>query len=182
MPGIVRWLGATAENKIIETPAGFVDIVPTLCDLLEIDPPENLDGTSILPLLKGEPFNRTNPLYWFFYRTVPEIAVRVGDYMVLGLDNDTLPRTHSFAQGDLEYISSMKIKDYELYNVKNDFSQQEDLFKNHANKKNLKLLIDNKLNELQTNIYPWKDLPMYLDRRRRPKSKMAAFGKNNGGI
>lgn len=182
VPGIVRWHGTTTENRIIETPAGFVDIVPTLCDLLEIDPPENLDGTSILPLLKGEPFNRTNPLYWFFYRTVPEIAVRAGDYMVLGLDNDTLPRTHSFAQGDLEYISSMKIKDYELYNVKNDFSQQEDLFKNHADKKNLKLLIDNKLNELQTNMYPWKDLPMYLDRRRRPKSKMAAFGKRNGGI
>ncbi|RPG65693.1 MAG: hypothetical protein CBC81_004000 [Flavobacteriaceae bacterium TMED121] len=76
----------------------------------------------------------------------------------------------------------MKIKDYELYNVKNDFSQQEDLFKNHADKKNLKLLIDNKLNELQTNMYPWKDLPMYLDRRRRPKSKMAAFDKRNGGI
>ena len=182
VPGIVRWHGITNENKIIETPAGFVDIVPTFCELLKIDPPENLDGTSILPLLKGKPFKRNNPLFWFFYRTVPEIAVRIGDYMVLGLDNDTLPRTHSFAQGDLEYISSMKIKDYELYNLKNDFSQQEDLFKNHPNKKNLKLLIDNKLNELQANIYPWKDLPLYLERRRRPKSKMAAFSKRNGGL
>ena len=182
VPGIVRWNGITNENKIIETPAGFVDIVPTLCELLEIDPPGSLDGTSILPLLKGKPFKRTNPLFWYFYRTVPEIAVRVGDYMVLGLDKDTLPRTHSFAQADLEYISSMKIKDYELYNLKNDFSQQEDLFKNHPNKKNLKLLIDNKLNELQANIYPWKDLPLYLERRRRPKSKMAAFSKRNGGL
>ena len=102
--------------------------------------------------------------------------------MVLGLDKDTLPRTHSFARADLEYISSMKIKDYELYNLKSDFSQQVDLFKNHPNKKNLKLLIDNKLNELQANIYPWKDLPLYLERRRRPKSKMAAFSKRNGGL
>ena len=149
---------------------------------MEIVPPESLDGTSILPLLKGKHFKRTNPLFWYFYRTVPEIAVRVGDYMVLGLDKDTLPRTHSFARADLEYISSMKIKDYELYNLKNDFSQQEDLFKNHPNKKNLKLLIDNKLNELQANIYPWKDLPLYLERRRRLKSKMAAFSKRNGGL
>ena len=102
--------------------------------------------------------------------------------MVLGLDDDTLPRTHSFALRDLEYISSIKIKDYELYNLKNDFSQQEDLFKNHEDKEGLKLLIDNKLNQLQTNIYLWKDLPKYQDRRRRTKSKMAAFNKKNGGI
>ena len=76
----------------------------------------------------------------------------------------------------------MKIKDYELYNVKNDFSQQEDLFENYPDKKDLKFLIDNKLNELQANMYPWKGLPMYSDRRRRPKSKMAAFSKRNGGI
>ena len=182
VPGIIRWQGITTEKKIIETPVGFVDIVPTFCDLLEIDCPENLDGTSILPLLKEEMFERTNPLYWFFYRTVPEIAIRVGDYMVLGLDNDTLPRTHSFALRDLEYISSIKIKDYELYNLKNDFSQQEDLFKNHKDKEDLKLLIDNKLNQLQTNIYLWKDLPKYQDRRRRTKIKMAAFNKKNGGI
>ena len=182
VPGIIRWSGVTTEKKVIDTPAGFVDIVPTFCEILGINTPSGLDGTSILPLLKGNNFERKRPLYWFFYRTVPEIAIRVGDYMVLGLDNDTLPRTHSFAKGDLEYISSMKIKDYELYNVKNDFSQQEDLFKNHPDNTDLKLLIDNKLNELQSNLYPWKDLPMYPEKRRRPKSKMAAFSKRNGGL
>ena len=156
--------------------------MPTFYEILGINTPIGLDGTSILPLLKGNNFERKRPLYWFFYRTVPEIAIRVGDYMVLGLDNDTLPRTHSFAKEDLEYISSMKIKDYELYNVKNDFSQQEDLFKNHPDNTDLKLLIDNKLNELQSNLYPWKDLPMYPEKRRRPKSKMAAFSKRNGGL
>ena len=76
----------------------------------------------------------------------------------------------------------MKIKDYELYNVKNDLSQQEDLFKNHPDNKDFKLLIDNKLNELQSDMYQWKNLPIYSEKRRRPKSKMAAFSKRNGGI
>ena len=63
VPGIVRWHGITNENKIIETPVGFVDIVPTLCELLEIVPPESLDGTSILPLLKGKHLWADEPLF-----------------------------------------------------------------------------------------------------------------------
>ena len=175
VPGIIRWPEITTEKKVIETSAGLVDIVPTVCDLLQIDPPKNLDGTSILPLLKGEPFERSKPLYWFFYRTVPEIALRVGNHMVFGLDNDTVHRTHQYALKDAEYISSMTLKDYELYNLKDDFSQQKDIFKNHPEKDTLKALIDNQLIEIQSNLYPWKELPELLESRQKVKTGWAAF-------
>ena len=41
-------------KKVIDTPAGFVDIVPTFCEILGINTPSGLDGTSILPLLERE--------------------------------------------------------------------------------------------------------------------------------
>tara|TARA_B100000945_G_C20416698_1_gene615539 strand:+ start:843 stop:2240 length:1398 start_codon:yes stop_codon:yes gene_type:complete len=175
VPGIIRWSGITTEKKVIDTPTGFVDIVPTFCDILGINTPSGLDGTSMLPLLKENNFVRKRPLYWFFYRTIPEIAVRVGDYMILGLDNDTLPRSHSFAHKDWQYILSMSIKDYELYNLKKDFSQQQNIFKNYPKKDTLKRLLNKQLIELQTNMFPWQELPKYLNKRQREKMKWAAF-------
>ena len=38
--------------------------------------------------------------------------------------------------------------------LKMTFHKQEDLFKNHPDNTDLKLLIDNKLNELQSNYVP----------------------------
>ena len=101
VPGIIKWSKIKTNIKIIDTPAGLVDVVPTICEIVGIDPPDNLDGTSFLPLLKETPFQRKRPLYWFFYRSQPEIAMRVGDHMILGLDsNDTVPRPHQFSQDD----------------------------------------------------------------------------------
>jgi len=51
MPLLVRVPGLTQAgadcNEIVE----LVDLVPTLCELLDITPPENLEGTSFTPLL-----------------------------------------------------------------------------------------------------------------------------------
>ena len=175
VPGIVHWPQIVTEEKVIAAPAGFVDVVPTICDLLGITPPDNLDGTSILPLFNGEDFERKRPLYWFFYRSVPEIAMRVGHQMILGLDNDTIARTHQFTAVDAEYITSMTLKDYELYDLNSDLSQQNDLFDKHPKKDSLKSLIDHQLNEIQMNLYPWKNLPELLRNRRIKKTKWAPF-------
>ena len=41
-------------GRVIDAMVSHIDIFPTLCDLLEIDPPAWLQGHSILPLLTGE--------------------------------------------------------------------------------------------------------------------------------
>ena len=80
VPGIFTWPERFPTGAEFEQPAGLVDVLPTICDLVGVDYPSgrDLDGTSILPLFEGGEIVRDRPLYWFFYRTTPEIAMRVG--------------------------------------------------------------------------------------------------------
>ena len=167
VPGIIRWSGIKTDKKVVEAPTGLVDLLPTLCEIVGIYPPDDLDGTSFLPLLEGKPFQRKLPLYWFFYRTSPEIAMRIGDHMILGLDNDTIPRPHQFSQDDLGYLINISLKNYELYDLRNDFSQEKNLFHTHPKKDSLKHLIDHKLTEIKNNRYPWQNLPLKLEPRKK---------------
>ena len=167
VPGIIRWSGIKTDRKVIEAPTGLVDLLPTLCEIVGIYPPDDLDGTSFLTLLEGKPFQRKLPLYWFFYRTSPEIAMRIGDHMILGLDNDTIPRPHQFSQDDLGYLKNISLKNYELYDLRNDFSQEKNLFHTHPKKDSLKHLIDHKLTEIKNNRYPWQNLPLKLEPRKK---------------
>jgi arylsulfatase A len=104
-------------------------------------------------------FERTNPLYWFFYRTSPEIAVRVEDLMILGKDNDTIPRTHRFSAPDMTYIKSMDLVDYELYNLTDDPGQYKNLIDTHPSAERYIQIINEKLNEIQSKGYEWEQLP-----------------------
>ena len=167
VPGIIKWSGVKTDRKVVEEPIGLVDVLPTLCEILGISLPDDLDGTSFLPLLEGKPFQRKLPLYWFFYRTSPEIAMRIGDHMILGLDNDTIPRPHQFSQDDLGYLKNISLKNYELYDLRNDFSQEKNLFHTHPKKDSLKHLIDHKLTEIKNNRYPWQKLPLKLEPRKK---------------
>ena len=167
VPGIIRWSGIKTDKKVVEAPTGLVDLLPTLCEIVGIYPPDDLDGTSILPLLEGKPFQRKLPLYWFFYRTSPEIAMRIGDHMILGLDNDTIPRPHQFSQDDLGYLKTISLKNYELYDLRNDFSQEKNLFHTHPKKDSLKHLIDHKLTEIKITATHGKNFLLNWSRGKR---------------
>ena len=93
--------------------------------------------------------------------------MRVGDHMILGLDRDTIPRSHQFSQDDFEYLKTISLKDYKLYNLRNDFSQENNLYHTYPKKDSLKQLIDNQLTEIRNNRYPWKNLPPKLEPRKK---------------
>lgn len=42
------------EAKVVQDPVNLVDLFPTVCDLMEIETPDGLDGESLLPIIKGE--------------------------------------------------------------------------------------------------------------------------------
>lgn len=161
VPGIISWPKLKRENVKIKEPAGFVDLMPTICEILDIQPFDEgeLDGTSILGLMKDEDFERKSPLYWYFYRTSPELAMRVDDVMILGKDKDTVPRTHRFSSSDMSYIKEMNFDDYELYNLSNDIGEQENIIGQHANSEVYKELINEKLKDIQSRGYNWNKLP-----------------------
>lgn len=172
VPGILRWPGITEGKRTLEEPLGFVDVFPTLAEglnLNELESAARWDGTSFFPLLKGEPFSREKPLYWFFYRTSPELAVRLGDYVVLGSAADTVPMTHRFSRPDMDYIRSMQFNSYEVYDLEKDSSQAQDLFVGHKEANRFGLEADRQLREIQTEGYFWKELPLIEAKKRLKK-------------
>jgi len=51
---IVRGPGELAGGKAIDGMVSHVDVFPTLCELLDVAPPAWLDGTSVMPLVRGQ--------------------------------------------------------------------------------------------------------------------------------
>ncbi|MFH5803372.1 arylsulfatase [Alienimonas sp. DA493] len=56
VPLFVRWPGRIEPGTVVEPNAAHVDLLPTLCDLIGLEPPSDrpLDGRSLKPLLTGE--------------------------------------------------------------------------------------------------------------------------------
>lgn len=50
---LLRYPGNPAAGKKLEPLVSHLDLFPTLCDLLELPPPDWLEGTSLRPLLEG---------------------------------------------------------------------------------------------------------------------------------
>ena len=50
---ILRGPGGFTGGRNLDALVSHIDIFPTLCDLLEIDPPERLEGRSLMPLVRG---------------------------------------------------------------------------------------------------------------------------------
>lgn len=159
VPGIVAWPAKIGAGQVIDEPAGLVDIFPTINEITKLSIPENIemDGTNILPLLNGESFYRKKALSWFFYRTSPEIAIRYGDLMIMGKDNDLTPRAHRFTVDDMEYINTMTLNEIEVYNVVEDTEQKFDMV-DSVDIVAYKNMVDNKLDEIKENGYKWENL------------------------
>lgn len=162
VPGIITWKDKIRPKQVIEEPVGLVDIMPTLCDLMQVQHPNArlLDGVNLMPLLQGSDFSRVKPLSWFFYRTTPEMAMRIGDYSILGRNEDATRHTHSTSQPDMDHIKNITLDKFELYNLKNDIGQKRNInYSTLDMGPRYKQQILQRLVEIQ-NVGPfWKDLP-----------------------
>ena len=65
VPMIVRWPNKVPAGRVSDTPWYFADFLPTLAELVDAEPPKNLDGMNILPTLLGKEQNTSERfLYW----------------------------------------------------------------------------------------------------------------------
>jgi N-acetylgalactosamine-6-sulfatase len=94
VPFIVRWKGTTPAGRVDETTViSGVDLLPTFCALAGIDWPEDmkLDGEDMSDALRGQPKQRTRPLFWEFRGRIfghplnrsPMLAIREGRWKLL---------------------------------------------------------------------------------------------------
>jgi arylsulfatase A len=139
VPGIVQWPGVTRPGTVQDEPVSGVDLLPTLCALAGIQPPEGriLDGTNVLPLFRGESSQRGKPLYWQFNyrRDWPQVAMRDGDWKLLAsltpADQGNLTNVTS---EQMRQLKSCKLDEFQLYNLRDDLGETSDLSDMHPDK------------------------------------------------
>ncbi len=132
VPGIVRWPGVVAAGRTSDVPVCSVDLLPTVCELAGIAPPADrpLDGTSLVPLLRGQELERPTPLYWSYYRALgePKAALRDGNLMILGTRTGGGRLTGSNVTADvMKVIKQETLGDFELYDLSADLAEARDL-------------------------------------------------------
>ncbi len=112
VPAFVNW-PSRLNPGAIDFPMHISDWLPTLCELIGTETPSDhtLDGRSIWPLLAGEQqAGEERPIYW---KIRSHYAVREGNWKLV------LNRNSNKA---------------ELYNLKNDFRETQDLSENNPEK------------------------------------------------
>ena len=111
VPGIISWPVAIPGGRVEPRPAGMVDLLPTICGLLDIDPPADvhLDGSDLTPLLTGRPdqFVRHQPLFWLNPAGQPAMTVRDGPHTLVGFRNFDLPDNRPAMNEILEQVQAI---------------------------------------------------------------------------
>jgi len=129
-PLIVRWPGVVKPATKCAVPVTSVDFYPTFLDILGAkgDSGHVLDGKSILPLLKGSGKLKRDAIFWHYphyHHSSPAGAIRQGDWKLIEFYED----------GRLE-----------LYNLKDDIGEKNDLAKK----------MPKKAAELQGKLAAWR--------------------------
>lgn len=112
VPGIIRWPDRVKAGQTISEPVASYDLLPTFCAIAGTKPPSDriLDGSNLLPLLEGSSIVRPRPLYWQYDRAIGENRIAMRD-------------------GDWKLLSNADLSRFELYNLRNDISEKQDLAK-----------------------------------------------------
>lgn len=111
VPCIVRWPGVAATGAACEELAATWDLLPTFCAVADVAPPKQpLDGISLTPVLRGTSTRLNRDALYFHYphyhHASPAGAIRQGDFKLI----------ESFQDGSLE-----------LYNLRDDIGESNNL-------------------------------------------------------
>jgi len=132
VPGIFRWPGTIPAGTESAVPISGVDVLPTVCAFTGAGLPTDrkLDGTSLAELLTGKrkTLERSVPLYWFFYRLNPALAIRHGRWSLVADTNDAQrPKTHGLVAADMPFIKASKPVKFMLYDLDAELTQRTDV-------------------------------------------------------
>ena len=113
VPLIVRWPNAVPAGTVSSSPVISHDFLPTLLEItgLDVSNEDQLDGVSLLPLLRESgPLDRT-ALHWQYPHRHEEGAGASG----------------AIREGDFKLIEFFEADRFELYNLREDLSEENDL-------------------------------------------------------
>lgn len=132
VPAAIWWKGLKNPGREFDEPVLSMDFYPTIAELADADLPQNqsIDGTSLLSVLRDEAksLNRDS-VFWHFPcyigRGEPSSAVRMGDWKL---------------------IEKFQDESFELYNLRDDAAEKNNLAKQNPAK----------LRELQKALLDWQ--------------------------
>lgn len=111
VPMIVRWPGRVKAGSTNDQVWAFWDFLPTAAELAGVKPPPGIDGISVVPTLLGlQQTNQHEFLYWEFHERGFQQAARRGDWKAVKPATD---------------------KPLELYNLKTDPGEKENISAEH---------------------------------------------------
>ncbi len=156
VPLLMRWPGITTPEDVNKTPVMIYDWYPTLLEAAGVDIPKNIDGQSVKPLLekqKPKKFNR--PLVWHF----PNFWGPLQNESPV--EGPGMGPSSTIRKGDWKLIYYHTDQNFELFNLKNDLEETNNL----AHEK------PEKVEELA------KKLTNYLQKRNAPMPLIKQTGK-----
>ena len=87
VPLILAWRDRLPAGRVVTSPVGLVDLMPTLLELLDVEPPADLEGTSLVPMIESA--DGSGGPEWVFlqsgYDVPPQLAVRHGRWKLVHL-------------------------------------------------------------------------------------------------
>jgi arylsulfatase A-like enzyme len=88
VPSMVRWPKYIKPNQVSDHFWAFWDFLPTVAELVGIEPPSDVDGISILPTLLGKKEQKVHEyLYWEFKQ---HQSIRHGNYFAYKPNNEEI--------------------------------------------------------------------------------------------
>ncbi len=161
-PLIIRWLSVVMPGSTCREPVTSVDFFPTFLEIsgLKDRVKGPIDGVSLLPLLERKGRLSRSAIYWHYphYHSSsigPCGAVRVGDYKLIEWFDESI-----CGPGN----------EFELYNLKKDISEQNNLVKRMPEKvRQLKKMLSNWRSEVNAQMLTPN--PNYSPQRARKSKK-----------
>ncbi len=119
-PMIVSWPGVTKGGSRCAVPVVIDDFFPTLLDIAgcrNVEVPQKLDGLSLVPLLKGGRFPEDRPLLFHQPNNWGEGSRQAPQYT----------SSTALRQGDWKLIYRHLTQSFELYHLRKDIGEKENL-------------------------------------------------------
>jgi arylsulfatase A-like enzyme len=133
VPLIVKWPGVVEPGTICDEPAFSADFYPTILEMLALqsEPGHTVDGVSIVPLLKQTGGINREAIYWHYPHYHPGGAKPYG----------------AVRKGDFKLIEFYEDDHIELYNLREDIGEKNDLSQS----------MPDKATELRTMLHEWRE-------------------------
>ncbi|MEO2049660.1 MAG: sulfatase-like hydrolase/transferase [Pirellulales bacterium] len=92
VPGVIEWPERISRPSATEYNAVTSDILPTICDLVDLPLPNRpLDGISLLPLINGSQKERPSPICFWKFRSEDSVEQQQKPYIKPQLQEGTTP-------------------------------------------------------------------------------------------